>query len=217
MGKREIGLSIVIAAVIAFAATLELGTTRIVAYCIAGIGVALIAWDSLEKKRRRGKGKPSKHPKTELAIVHKGTSAEIKGYGFPFNDRHSAESGYSGLMDVTCVCYVSVPESLPTVQLLSGVARFEIDGTRYNENVRINQTIVPWNTDDYRIPPFVEAGETLQIDVCFFGKVRWDNGWIVPNDCSIRKLVLVDQFKKRHLLKEEIPFHVSWTSSASTS
>jgi hypothetical protein len=108
---------------------------------------------------------------------------------------------------------VSVPENLPTVQLLSGVAKIEIDGQHYDEEVRIHQTVVHWNTTDYRIPPFVGPGETLQIDVEFFGKVLWDKGWIHPNDCKIRELTLVDQFKKKHRLKEEIQFRPSWLAS----
>ncbi|MDE3138902.1 MAG: hypothetical protein KGL05_03560, partial [Acidobacteriota bacterium] len=210
MGKREIGPSLVVAAVTAYAATLAPTSTRIVAYCVAALGGIFIIWDAIQRQDRRRNGKASKHSKTELVIVHKRTYAEIKGYGFPFNSQYLSENGGVGLMDITCVCFVSVPERLPTVQLLSGVAKIEVDGKRYEEEVRISQTIVPWNTNDYRIPPFVNPSETLQIDVEFFGKVLWDNGWVHPNKCKIRELVLIDQFKKKHRLKEEILFHPSW-------
>ena len=217
VGKRTMGLSLLIAALMAYAATLSPDATRKVVIGVAGIGALLVLWDVVQKRARRGRGQTSKHSKTELAIVHNRTYAEVKGYGFPFTNRYLSENGGIGLIDITCICYVSVPDDLPTVQLIAGVAKMEVDGKRYEENIRINQTLVPWNTDNYRIPPFVEPGETLQIDVEFFGKVLWDNGWVHPKDCKILELVLIDQFKNKHRLKEEIPFYASWTASPPSS
>jgi hypothetical protein len=213
VGKREISLTLLIAAVTAYAATLAPASARIVVYYVAALGAVLLIWDTVQRQVRRRRGQTSKHPKTELAIVHRRTFAEIKGYGFPFNNPLITESGAFGLMDVTCRCFVSVPDGSPIVQLLSGTASIEIDGKRYEEEVRINQSTLAWQLDGYRIPPFVEAGETLQIDVQFFGRVLRDKGWIQPRECKIRKLVLIDQFKKKHRLREDITFHASWIST----
>jgi hypothetical protein len=196
----------------AYAATLAPGSTRVVVYFVAGVGAVLVIWDTIQRQVRRRNGKTSKHPKTEIAIVYHETISEVKGYALPNFDEQMM-AGAIGLMDVTCKCYFTVPEGSPTVQLLSGTANIEIDGRKRDEKLMIFPTLIPWQKDGYKIPPYVEAGETLLVDLSFLGRIRWDNGWVVPNRCVIHELVIRDQFKKKHRLKEEIVFHPSWRSS----
>ncbi len=126
MGKRTIGLSLLIAALMAYAATFSPESTRKFVLVVGFVGMVLVIWDAVQKHIRRSRGQTSKHPKTELAIVHHRTHAEIKGYGFPFDNQYLSENGGVGLMDVTCVCYVSVPENLPTVQLSVAMRKYPL-------------------------------------------------------------------------------------------
>jgi hypothetical protein len=217
MRMRDTGGAVLFAAVGIWAGFLPKGSGKDAAYALAVVGILLVAGDVISSRRRRSKGLLSTKSKAELSITHHKTFGEIKAYALPTHDAKELNEALS-FVDVTCRCYVAVPKQGETITLTSAKAKIELyDGEILSLSGRVEHTYEEWKSGDYRYPPHVEPDETIKVDCCFLGYLRWDNGWVMPNHPVIHDLEITDQFGTNHRLKKDIDFHVSWVSTPPSS